>query len=124
MVKSTDYAIPAGEGEALPRPAVKSNTAVKFLGSSKEHLAEIDRRAGADVLEVLIEPLPSCLPPFVAQSAQQAPFRVELRRCTKLRHETIVADPVHKHATVSVSVQLAIIDQSRRKGDRAHFPHQ
>ena len=63
------------------------------------------------MLEMVIEPLPRGLPSFVAQSAQQTPLRLKLRRRIKLRHETVAADPVrkppirltHLYQTISVS---------------------
>jgi hypothetical protein len=35
---------------------------------------------------------------------------MKLRRSTKLGHETVIADPVHEHATVFGLVQLAIVN--------------
>src|SRR5262249_57848311 len=61
----------------------------------QEHLRKIDRRARADMLEIGGQPRRRAVASGVAQAAQQAPFRVKLRRSPKLRHQGIVADPVH-----------------------------
>ncbi len=64
------------------------------------------------------EPLARRLPSFVAQPAEQAPFGVQLRPAAELRHQGIVADPVNQHAAVFGPVQLTIVDQPGREGDR------
>ena len=73
---------------------------------------------------MLIEPFSRGLAPGVAQPAEQAPFRVEMRAGPELRHQAVVANPVHEHAAMPLRIQLAIVDQPGGKGDRAHFPHQ
>src|SRR5262245_30419299 len=84
-------------------------------GYSQKHLREIDRRALADMLEIGVEPGFRGLAAGVAQAAEQAPFRVKLRGRAELRHQGIVADPVHEHAPVPFAVELARIDQLCRK---------
>ena len=67
------------------------------------------------MFEILIEPPARGFPSCVAQSTEQAPLRVKLRRRTELRHETVIADPVHEHATVFGFVQFAIPPFLNRK---------
>src|ERR1700748_1783899 len=90
----------------------------------EKHPGDVDGRARPDMVEILIEPLRCSLPPFVAQSAQQAPLRVKLRRGTELRHQTVISNPVHKHAAMFFPVQLAAIDQPRRERDCPHLSHE
>jgi hypothetical protein len=49
---------------------------------------------------------------------------VKLRGGAELRHQAVIADPVHQHATVLLFVQLAAVDQFGRKRHGSHLPHQ
>jgi len=40
------------------------------------------------------------------------------------RHPVVVADPMHEHAAMLFLVELVVVDQLGREGDRAHLPHQ
>ena len=101
-----------------------TQAAVETIRPSQEHFCNIERGAGADIIKMLIEPFSRGLAPGVAQPAEQAPFRVEMRSRSELRHQAVIADPVHEHAAVLGLIELAIVDQSGGKGDRTHFPHQ
>ena len=91
----------------------------RACSNSEKHFSKIERRARANVFEVLIKPLPCCLPSFAAQSAQQAPLRVKVRCCAKPRHDIVVANPVHEHATVFVEKRPLLIKLNRPRKNEA-----